>query len=53
LYLAEGKKRDKLWASAVGYMQKLKIPQTRIDAIAAAQDIEALAKLVKELMNKK
>ncbi|MCS6866536.1 MAG: hypothetical protein RMJ56_00440 [Gemmataceae bacterium] len=53
LYLAEGKKREKLWASAVGYMQKLKIPPARIHAIAAAQDIEALAQLVKELMNKK
>lgn len=52
LYLAEGKKRDKLWASAVSFMQKLEVPQTRIDAIVAKKDVEALAKLVKELMSK-
>ena len=52
LYLAEGKKRDKLWASAVGFMQKLKVPQSRIDTIVQKKDVEALAKLVKELMGK-
>ena len=52
LYLAEGKKRDKLWASAAGFMEKLKIPQARIDAIVQKKDVEALAKLVKELMGK-
>lgn len=52
LYLAEGKKRDKLWASAANFMEKLNIPKTRIDAILAKKDIEALAKLVKELMGK-
>jgi hypothetical protein len=50
LYLAEGKKRDKLWTSAASFMQKLKVPQTRIDALVAKKDIEGLAKLVKELM---
>ncbi len=52
LYLAEGKKRDKLWASAASFMQKLKVPQTRIDTIVEKKDVEALAKLVKELMGK-
>jgi hypothetical protein len=52
LYLAEGKKRDKLWASAASFMEKLNIPKTRIDAILAKKDVEALAKLVKELMGK-
>jgi hypothetical protein len=33
-------------------MQKLKVPQTRIDAIVAKKDVEGLAKLVKELMGK-
>ena len=53
LYLAEGKKRDKLWTSAASFMQKLKVPQVRIDVIVAKKDIEALAKLVKELMDQK
>ena len=52
LYLAEGKKREKLWAHAMSFMEKLKVPPARINAIVAAKDIEALAKLVKELMSK-
>jgi hypothetical protein len=52
LYLAEGKKLEKLWASAAGFMQKLKVPQVRIDAIVEKKDVEGLAKLVKELMGK-
>jgi hypothetical protein len=52
LYLAEGKKLEKLWASAVGHMQKLKVPQTKIDALVTKKDVEGLAKLVKELMGK-
>jgi hypothetical protein len=50
LYLADGKKRDKLWLSAASFMEKLKVPQVRIDAIVQKKDVEALAKLVKELM---
>ncbi len=52
LYLAEGKKRDKLWISAASFMEKLKVPPARIAAIADKKDVEALAKLVKELMGK-
>jgi hypothetical protein len=52
LYLAEGKKRDKLWTSAASFMQKLKVPQVRIDALVQKKDVEGLAKLVKELMGK-
>jgi hypothetical protein len=52
LYLASGKKRDKLWASAASFMQKLEVPQAKIDAIVQKKDLEALANLVKELMAK-
>jgi hypothetical protein len=52
IYLAEGKKRDKLWASAASFMEKLKVPQAKIDSIVQKKDAEALAKLVKELMAK-
>jgi hypothetical protein len=52
LYLAEGKKRDKLWESATSFMQKLKVPQARIDAIVQKKNVEELAKLVKELMGR-
>jgi hypothetical protein len=50
LYLAEGKKRDKLWESAVAAMQKLKVPQTRINHLLAKKDPALVAALVKELM---
>ena len=52
LYLASGKKREKLWASAANFMQKLEVPQARIDKLLETKDVEALARLVKELMGK-
>jgi len=52
LYLAEGKKRDKLWQTAVGHMEKLGVPKDRIDHILGRKDATLLAALVKELMGK-
>jgi len=52
LYLAEGKKRDKLWASAAAFMEKLEVPRARIDHILAEKKPEMLAKLVKEIFGK-
>jgi len=49
LYLAEGKKVEKLWKTAVGAMQKLEVPQQRIELLVKSQNLEQLAKLVKEL----
>jgi hypothetical protein len=49
LYLAEGKKKDKLWQSAVTTMQKLNVPQSRIDHIVTKKDLNLLAGLVKEI----
>ncbi len=51
LYLAEGKKREKLWKTAVSAMQKLGVPQTRIDLLVAKNSPEALAGLVKEIQS--
>lgn len=53
LYLAEGKKREKLWQSAVAYMEKLEIPKDRINHLIMKKDPALLAGLVKELMEKK
>jgi hypothetical protein len=50
LYLAEGKKKDKLWQSAAATMQKLEVPQQRIDHLVSKKDPALLAALVKELM---
>ncbi|CAN5444763.1 hypothetical protein BH11PLA2_BH11PLA2_15280 [soil metagenome] len=49
LYLAEGKKRDKLWVTATTLMQKLEVPAKRIEQITTEQNPELLAKLVKEM----
>jgi hypothetical protein len=50
LYLADGKKRDKLWASAATTMKKLELPEQRIDHLVGKKDVALLAALVKELM---
>jgi hypothetical protein len=50
LYLASDNRREKLWASAVSFMQKLEVPQARIDKIVEKKDPAMLASLVKELM---
>jgi hypothetical protein len=52
LYLAEGKKRQRLWASAATAMQKLGIPQKRIDHILVQANPALLAQVVKELEGK-
>jgi hypothetical protein len=50
LFLAEGKKREKLWKTAAASMEKLSIAKERIDHIVSKNDPALLAKLVKELM---
>jgi hypothetical protein len=49
LYLAEGKKQERAWASAATAMQKLGVPQSRIDHVLEKRDPALLAGLVKEL----
>lgn len=49
LYLAEGKKRQKLWSQAAAAMLKLGIPQTRVDHLVKKDDPVLLAEVVKEL----
>jgi len=49
LYLAEGKKRGKLWEGIVAALQKLGVPQSRIDQVRASDDARRLAALVQEL----
>jgi hypothetical protein len=51
LYLADGKKKEKLWQSAAAAMQKLEVPQQRIDHLLGKKDPALLAALVKELMS--
>ncbi len=49
LYLAEGKKREKLWTSVAGSLAKLGVPQSRIDTLRKSDDARRLAALVQEL----
>jgi hypothetical protein len=49
LYLAEGKKRDRLWKQAATYMQKCGVPKSRIDHLLKQADLKLLAALVSEL----
>jgi hypothetical protein len=53
LYLAEGKKRERVWASAITAMQKLGVPQSRIDYLIKQNNPALVAELVKELDAKK
>jgi hypothetical protein len=52
LYLAEGKKQQKLWAAAAAAMQKLGVPQSRIDHLLQKGNPALVAEVVKELERK-
>ncbi len=49
LYLAEGKKLERLWKTATTQMEKLKVPPDRIAHIVAKKDLTLIAKLVQDL----
>ncbi len=53
LYLAEGKKLETLWKNAQTHMQKLGVPESRIDHLMQQRDPALLAKLVEELFARK
>jgi hypothetical protein len=52
LYLSTGKKRQRLWQSAAGAMQKLGVPQSRIDHLLKQENPALVAEVVKELQGK-
>ncbi len=49
LYLSEGKKRQRVWASIRTAMEKLGIPRSRIDHLQAQDNPALVAEVVKEL----
>jgi hypothetical protein len=49
LYLATGKKRQRVWASLEAVMQKLGIPPSRIDHLKRQDNPALVAELVKEI----
>jgi hypothetical protein len=52
LYLSTGKKRQKLWTTVVATMQKLGVPQSRIDHLHKQDNPALVAEVVKELEGK-
>ena len=49
LYLAEGKKRQRAWKSIVAALQKLGLPQSRIDHVLKQDNPALVAEIVKEI----
>lgn len=52
LYLADGKKRERLWKNAAAAMEKMGVHPNRIDQIVKANKPELLAELVQEMQGK-
>ncbi len=53
LYLAEGKKRQQVWKQVVAALQKLGLPQSRIDHLVKQDNPALLAGVVQEMEGKK
>jgi hypothetical protein len=53
LYLATGKKLKRTWEQAAAAMQRLGVPQARIDHLVKTGDPALVAQVVKELEAKK
>ncbi|MAG94129.1 MAG: hypothetical protein CMJ48_10310 [Planctomycetaceae bacterium] len=51
LYLAEGKKREKLWKTAEETMERLNVPPTRVAHVVKTADPAILAEVVKDLQS--
>ncbi len=52
LYLAEGKKRDKLWTRVAEVLTKLEFPAARIEHLLEKKDPALLAGIMQELAGK-
>jgi hypothetical protein len=52
LYLSTGKKRQGVWKRVVSAMQKLGVPQSRIDHLVRQDNPALVAEVVKEMEHK-
>ena len=52
LYLAEGKKRDRLWTQVGAALTKLEFPTGRIEHLLQKRDPALLAGIIQELQSK-
>lgn len=53
LYLASDKQKPKLWQRARDILDRMELPQSRIDHVMESADPTVLAKVVEELQNGK
>jgi len=53
LYLANDKQKPKLWQRARDIMERMELPQSRIDHVIESADAAVLARVVEELQNGK
>ncbi len=53
LYLAEGKKKAKLWETAKELMTRLNVPASRIEHVVTTGDAAILAEVVKDIASGK
>jgi hypothetical protein len=52
-YLAEGKKRARVWQRIAAALKNLKVPQTQIQHLVRSDDPTLAANLLKQLLEKK
>ncbi len=52
LYLAEGKKQDRLWKQVGDLLTQLEFPASRVEHLLAKRDPALLALVLQELQNK-
>lgn len=50
LYLAEGKKRAKVWEQVISALEKLEVKPARIEHLKKKDNPELVAKMVEEIM---
>lgn len=53
LYLATDKQKPKLWQRAKDILDRMELPQSRVDHVMESEDAAVLAKVVEELQNGK
>ena len=53
LYLASGKKQEKMWETAEKILDRMELPPTRVAHVMETKDPAVLAKIVEELQNGK
>lgn len=53
LYLSSGRKQERMWETAQQIMERMELPETRIQHVMESRDPAVLARVVEELQNGK